>query len=819
MFADVLNCRRAIGIGVALYLLSFVTTAWAAVPEVVVISPPGVQRGTATEITLTGARLGDTKQILFFTPGIEVTNIQSPADNVVKATVTVPADFPCDLHAFRVYTASGLSNLRYLSVGALPVVNEAEPNSEFATPQSIAMNSTVHGVVLTEDVDYFSVELKKGERLAVELEGLRLSYMYDFFDPFVAILDSKRFELARSDDMPLVQQDGVCSIVAPEDGKYIVEVRESSFGGNERALYRLHVGSFPRPLAMYPAGGMPGQKLDLTCVDRDGNSWQQTVTLPETPTSVFKAWSERDGQIAPSPNYLRVVPYANVLEVAENDDPTKVPVAESTPIAFNGILEKAGDRDWFAFAAKKDQVLEIRAIARGTIRSPVDGVITIQKVGGGQLAANDDSGGPDAFISFRVPEDGNYAVSMQDHLLAGGPHYVYRIEVAPPQPEVATSVNELERWVSQVVNVPAGARMAVEANLVRRNVGGAGSITSPDLPPGMTLHDTPVSADLTMVPLMLHASADAPQQGKLIDLVASLPLTPEQMLVGHLEQRNQIIRGQNNVDVWGYNGNRLAVAVTEPAPFDIQVVPPQVPLVRDGSMNLVVKATRKPGFDKPINLRLLSAPPGVGASGSVVIPGDQSEAVIPMTANGGATIRVWPITVLATTDLGRGPITIASEFVQLDVQDSLFEFQFSKTVAEQGKSADILVGVKAKRAFEGIAEIEVLGLPPGTSTTQAKVQFAEGMERLSYPLTVPAEVRQGNYKTVVCRAVIKSEKGEITQTNGAGEVQVDIPLPAPASVAVAPMPAPTPAAPAAPVEKPLSRLEQLRQMREAARGK
>ncbi len=249
MMVDVLNVRRMLVLMLTCITLAITPVVCAAVPEVVVISPPGVQRGTSTEITITGARLGDTKQLLFFTPGIEVTNVQSPADNIVKATVTVPADFPCDLHAFRVYTSSGLSNLRYLSVGALPVVNEVEPNSEFATPQAIAMNSTVHGVVLTEDVDYFSVDLKKGERLAVELEGLRLSYMYDFFDPFVAILDSKRFELARSDDMPLVQQDGVCSIVAPEDGKYIVEVRESSFGGNERALYRLHVGSFPRPMA------------------------------------------------------------------------------------------------------------------------------------------------------------------------------------------------------------------------------------------------------------------------------------------------------------------------------------------------------------------------------------------------------------------------------------------------------------------------------------------------------------------------------------------------------------------------------------------
>lgn len=808
----------------ALLLLSICwqpSQAWASNPEIVSIVPAGIQRGVPTEITFNGARIGDAKQFLFFTPGIEATNITAVNDNQIKATITASADCPCDLHAFRLYTSSGLSNLRLLSVGAMPVVSEVEPNSDFTLPQVIPMNHTVHGLVQPEDVDYFAVDLTKGQTLTLELEGLRLAYMYDFFDPFVAILDAKRFELARSDDLPLVQQDGICSMVAPEDGRYIIEVRESSFGGSDRSYYRLHVGSFPRPMAMFPAGGKPGQTLDVQCIDALGQSWTQSVTLPPQVQPIFRAWAQKDGLIAPSPNYLRVFEGENVLEAGENQDPNAVPIHPTLPVAFNGILEKENDDDWFGFTAKKDQQLEIRAYARKTLRSPIDAVLMIRKKGGGQLAANDDSGGPDPYLSFKVPEDGEYVVGLRDHLGVGGPTHVYRIEIALPSPSVATTVNEMERWVSQVVNVPAGARMAVEANLVRRFVGGEGALQIPDLPPGMTLVETPVAADLTTVPLMLRAAPDAPQQGKLIDLVAALKLTPEQTLLGHLEQRNQIIRGQNNVDVWGHDGERLAVAVAEPAPFDIEVVQPLVPLIRDGAMDLQVKALRKEGFDKPINLRLLTAPPGVGASGSVAIPGDKSETVIPLTANGGAQLRIWPITVLATYDTGRGPVTIASEFVKLEVADSLFEFQFNKTVAEQGKDAEILVGIKAKRPIEGTTEIEVLGLPPGTTSAQPKITFTEGMERLTFPLQVPAETRQGNYKTVVCRAFVKSDKGLITQTNGGGEVQVDVPLPAPV-VAAAPPPMPTPAAatPAAPPPpKPLTRLEQLRQQRENARGK
>ena len=82
-----------------------------------------------------------------------------------------------------------------------------------------------------------------------------------------------------------------------------------------------------------------------------------------------------------------------------------------------------------------------------------------------------------------------------------------------------------------------------------------------------------------------------------------------------------------------------------------------------------------------------------------------------------------------------------------------------------------------------------------------------------FPLTIPAETRAGNYKTIVARGTVTSAKGLISQTNGNAEVQIDVPVAPPAAPAAAPAaPMPTPP-PAAPTEKPLSRLEQLRQQK------
>ena len=68
-----------------------------------------------------------------------------------------------------------------------------------------------------------------GQRLSVEVEAIRLGFM---FDPFIAILDQNRFELAVSDDTPLLKQDGFISVQIPEDGTYYVMIRETSYGGN-----------------------------------------------------------------------------------------------------------------------------------------------------------------------------------------------------------------------------------------------------------------------------------------------------------------------------------------------------------------------------------------------------------------------------------------------------------------------------------------------------------------------------------------------------------------------------------------------------------
>lgn len=135
----------------------------AADPQLSIIVPRGAQRGTEQVFRFAGARLNDAEEILFYEPGFEVLEIKAADANNIDVKVRIAPDCALGEHTAQVRTRSGISDYRTFFVGALPVVEEKEPNTDFAAPQAITLNVTVSGTVDNEDVDYFVVEAKKGQ--------------------------------------------------------------------------------------------------------------------------------------------------------------------------------------------------------------------------------------------------------------------------------------------------------------------------------------------------------------------------------------------------------------------------------------------------------------------------------------------------------------------------------------------------------------------------------------------------------------------------------------------------------------------------------
>ncbi len=776
----------------------------AAAPDIDRFTPRGARRGTEVDVVFSGPRLGDAKGLLFYEPGITVKSLDVLPDKRVKVRLSLAADCRLGPHALRMQTATGISKLVTFSVGALPEIDEIEPNNDFAKPQKINLNTTVNGVVLNEDVDYFSVEAKKGQRLSAEVEGLRLGE--SFFDPYLAIMDTNRFVLAAADDTPLLRQDCACSIIVPRDGTYVIQVRESSFGGNDRCHYRLHVGTFPRPLAVFPAGGKFGQTLDVTCIGDPSGPMRQKLTLPPGPEPGYAVWAEDKQGIAPSPNPFRLSPLDNVLEKEPNDDPAHA-TPFTAPAALNGVIERSGDHDFWVFPAKKGQAFDVRVFAR-QLRTPLDSVIHVTRIGGQYITGNDDSDGPDSYLRFTAPEDDRYVVQITDQMNRGGPEYVYRIEVTPVAPRLAINLPERTQFVDIVAPVPRGNRMAIMLGVQREDFGGDVNLELNGRPEKLEAQIVPMSGDLNSVPVLLSAPADAQSAAALVD-VTGKHKEGDRTVEGRLLQKTQLIRGDNNREMWSYYSNRMAMAVTETVPFHVEIVQPKVPLVQNGAMELKVKATRDKGFKAPITIRMLYDPPGVSAPESTNIPEGQNEGTIPLTAEGGASIRKWKIAVLAESSLGDGPLVVSSQLADLEVAEPVLRFHFQPAVVEKGQKTSVVVKIDKTRKLDSPATIELLGLP-NEVTTELR-QIDDAASEVVFPIATTAKSPQGLHKTLVCRAVVKSQGEPITHVVGGGELRIQAPLPPKTNVAAKPVAKPaakSPPKPAAP--RPLSRLEQLR---------
>jgi hypothetical protein len=807
---------RTILLGTTVFATSL--SLFASYPEFSATKPNGGQRGTEVKLTLNGSRLEDFESLIFFSPGFTQKSVEKAEKNKVDLTIAIAPDVPPGNHLMRIRTKTGISHPRQFFVGIFPNVEEKEPNSEFETPQVIQMNQTVEGVVTNEDVDYYKVPLKKGQRLSVEVDGLRLGYTV--FDPFLAIIDKERFEKVISDDTILHRQDGYCSYVAEEDGDYTVMIRESSYRGSGNSFYRLHVGSYRRPDVVYPAGGKIGSKTKVRFIEKDG-AFEEESQLPSEIDPGYMIYSKSQ-EPAPSGNPFRLVTFDNALEMEPNDEQAKASPAAGEPIALNGIIEKPGDVDYFKVVLKKGMTLEVQTFAQ-SLGSPLDSVVNVYNEKGGSLSGNDDGGGRrrlDSKFKVSIPADGNYFVRVADHLERGGPNYVYRLELVAAVPELYFASPQFtvnDTHYRQFIAVPKGGRYATLVNISRVNVGGDFKFDATGLPQGVKLLTEMAPKDLGNVPLLFEAAPDAPLGHQTVPLKLNA-VDPNTKITGKLRQEFDIVRN-GNVVYYTEVEDKLPVAVIDEAPYSLSIEKPPVALVANGVLDLKVTAKRKEGFKNAIRVFMIWKSPGVSCLGEQTIAEGQNECYFNLDANGAVTDGKWNYTVMGEVDAGNGRIYNASPFTEVTTTTAFLNAPAIPLVAvEQGKETIMTAKLEHLKAFEGKAKAAVLGVPDTIQIEPAEI--TKDSKEVSFKVKTTDKSPVGKQGNLFVRVDVPVAGGTTAHRIALGSIlRIDAPrkaAPAPAAAPVVaaakPKEEPKPAAP-----KALSRLEQLRQ--EASGGK
>ena len=747
-------------------------TAFAGSPSVSQIIPSAAQRGTEAEVVLSGGNLGDARTLLFDQPGIECMSVSEVAANKFKAKLKVAPDARLGEYAFRTITNSGIGDVKLFFVTPFPVVKEAdEVAAEPYKVQPAKLGTTIYGTAPGEDQDHFEVEAKKGQRISAEVVGVRIATQAHL-DGYLKITTADGKELAEQDDSVFTRQDPSVSVIAPEDGKYRIILRDSTNSGQGACNYLLHIGSYPRPTIVYPLGGMAGETVKFTMLGDAGGPFEQTVKLPAEPADRFEIIAEKDGISAPQPNYVRVSPFPNVLEVEPNNTiQTATPVNYAPPVALNGIIQEKGDADYFKFTAAKGTVYEINVRAR-MLRSPLDPVLEIYNDKGARLVLNDDAGTPDSYLRWTAPADGDFFLQVHDQLMRGGPLFAYRAEITKMEPALITYLPEMVQNSSQqrrAVPVPKGNRYATLVHVKRADVGGDALLEPKNLPAGVSAAFDKVDKSVDRIAMVFEAKPDAVTAQKQFTIEAKLTEPPKDTkVVTRVAHRVETSENGNQKAYYGVDEHALPIAVTDEVAVTINYVQAKVPILQSGSMALKVAVERRNDYKGPIDIALLYAPPGIGSPGTVNIPAEKNEGTITISANGSAPLAKWKTVITGSADFGKGVTWFSTQLFDLEVAAPFVGGAIVRTYIDQGGEGSMTVKLDQKNAFEGKAKIALIGLPQGVTAEEREITKDDTEVKFALKATPTAQV--GQAKTIFASFTLVRDGETMTNTIASGGI-------------------------------------------------
>ncbi|QDT67877.1 putative subtilase-type serine protease precursor [Planctomycetes bacterium MalM25] len=723
---------------VLLGLVLCLTTACAAAspPEVEGVTPRVVRRGDVGVLKISGEHLHHVDDLLFLREGLRLEGKRALGEETLEVTIAADEDCPLGEHGFWLVGPQGLSDLMTIQVGRFPVVSEEESNDSPDQAQSIELGVVVQGVVDEADSDCFRVKLKKGERLSAEVKAMRLGGA--FLDAYLEISDAEGRVIASCDDTALTRQDPVVSIVAENDGDYVVQVREAAFGGDYESAYHLHIGSFCRSLVAYPAGGRPGESLAVSLLGDPRGERKAGIDLPAGSEAMhFHHPDDGEGGPASTPVRIRSADLRNVLESEPNNTFEQANQSGRGPFALNGVLETPGDEDLFQLEAEAGEVFDV-AVYGARVGSPIDSVIEILDSGGEPIVQNDDGIVHDSTLRFLVPRTGRYTVRVSDHLGRGGATHVYRVEVTEPKPGLALTIpvlNPLKPQQGQTIAVPRGGRVARLIAARRRGFAGEIAVEAHGLPRGVRLSASPIPAGKHLTLLQFEAADDAPLIARPVDVLgrASAPSGP---IEGRLTRRIGLVLGQPRQTVYHEIAvDRTPVVVTERAPFELIVDSPKALLARDGLVELPVKIRRAPGFTSSVTLTTPLLPDWVERSEDRVEIASGSDATLyPLTAGDRASVGEHEVGVIGTALVDGAPISLASEPFRLTLTEPHAKIAIEPAAAEQGEVVALACQIEWLHPPVGEAIARLRGLPKHSSAPEITVTAS--MKRFEFPVTV-----------------------------------------------------------------------------------
>ncbi len=420
-------------------LISIGAVTGSAQTQVVVTDcqPRVVRVGEDNTVRLSGKSFdGAVKVWTSFPASVSVLEQQG---ELLVCRISLSADAPIGVGALVVSSSSGISGPLWVLVDHVPAVFESNDNHQIANGQTVALPVVIQGKVDGEAADYFAFDLQAGQAISLDVFASRIG---SACDPVIRILSADGKQVAFVDDVPEWSAESRLRFVAPETGRYVVELRDNSYRSAEP--YLLRVGDFPLvtttyPLAIPRAATMPlffltsdGTRLGprALAAPRTGRIWATSIQLAESgPVGIAQTI------LSSGPEYIETEP----------DLDPQAPMTISVPSAVNGVLDRPDDQDSYRFAARQGDRWYFASTTR-RLGSPAYVHWRIQDSQGKVVAEAPVTDQEDPELSWQAPQDGAYQLTIEELTRHSGPTFVYRVQIEQRPFVVALKPVKETRW-------------------------------------------------------------------------------------------------------------------------------------------------------------------------------------------------------------------------------------------------------------------------------------------------------------------------------------------------------------------------------------
>jgi hypothetical protein len=569
------------------------------------LSPPALERGKTTRLTVVGACLTNALDLWTSLPPGKVKAVPVPGmkSDAAVFDVSLAADAPVGLFGLRLATADGLSNVHLFLIDDLPV--RPAPDS-VKGPAHADLPCALWGRCREAVVDCFLIDVKAGQRVSFEAVCSRFGKEVD---PLVILRDSRGRIMAERDNDAGLSFDCRFEHRFAVAGTYSVEIRDSRFHGHEHGFYVLRMGRFPAARVAVPAVARPGKRTELLLPELNEKLGIAIGAgqLPGPLTVGLRRPDDEGSAWLP----VEVSEMEATTAAADALTPEKATPA-SIPGQLCGVLPGPGARQFFRLEMQKGQSIHVVGHGRW-LNSPIDPTLTLTDAAGKTLRQANEGPEDTVQLEFSAPAAGVYCLAVQDQSRDGGPAYAYRLEVRQGGGpfEITAEVEGL--------TVPRESYQPVPLKVTRGSYSGPIELILVGAPPGVALTPSEIPAVVTALECKLSAAGTTPLGLHTVQILARLTAAPgrtgqpgEGLGSTVVHTRPLVDRQLLNPDLIPYSlredqrrlppsvSDRLALQITEPAPFTVDLAEPTVILARYQQAPIPLVMTRRPGFDGPI---------------------------------------------------------------------------------------------------------------------------------------------------------------------------------------------------------------------------